>query len=388
MSHIGSNHRFRGLWRRGAVYQYRVRVPVDLVTAIGRSHINRSLKTTSLRDAQRAMMAVGHDLERFFDNARGGGAVALPFDGAAKQAISTPRPPVPHGLTLRETYDAYLADPSRRASPKSLLAYQTVGDVIMDLIGPDAPLRSITRKACRDLMIDLTRLPRNARKRWPNLDARQAIIRGEKEGLPAVSVANINGHLNKFCAMLNWAVREELLDKNPAVGLRLPDPVRAKDKRKSFSTEQLRRIFHAPLFTGCVDDEYGYAKVGPNHPRRARFWVPLIGLCSGARLNEICQLDTQDVYTTEGIWCFKITKDSGNPNADKRLKTVSSDRLVPLHPLLLDLGFDKYVSKRMRDGGQKLFPELPYRHGLYSHEFSRWFGRFLVSCGASADRTC
>jgi len=31
---------------------------------------------------------------------------------------------------------------------------------------------------------------------------------------------------------------------------------------------------------------------------------------------------------------------------------------------------------------------LPFRHGLYSHEFSRWFGRFLASCDASADRTC
>ncbi|CAN0342536.1 unnamed protein product, partial [Phaeothamnion confervicola] len=362
LSHIGSNHRFRGLWRRGGVYQYRVRVPVDLVTVIGRSHINRSLKTNSLREAQRAMMAVGHDLERFFASARSGGAEAFLDEGPPEPPFSTLTPPAEHVITLRETYDAYLADPSRRASPKSLLAYQTVGDVIMDLIGPDFPLRAITRQVCRKLMIDLIKLPKHARKRWPNLNARQAIARGGKEGIPTISVANINGHLNKFCAMLNWAAQEELIGKNPAVGLRLPDPVRAKDKRKPFSPEQLRRIFQAPLFTGCVDDDYGYAKTGPNHPRRSRYWVPLIGLCTGARLNEICQLDKQDVCKVGEIWCFKITKDSANSNTDKRLKTVSSDRTIPVHPLLLDLGFDKYVAKRMREGGPKLFPELPYRH--------------------------
>nr|WP_230292143.1 hypothetical protein [Croceicoccus sp. Ery5] len=265
------------------------------------------MKTTSLREAQRAMMAIGHDLERFFDSARSGNANAGGLNEAVELSPSMSAQSPPHEITLREAYDAYLADPSRRASPKSLLAYQTVGDVIMALIGPDVPLRAITRTVCRDLMTDLTKLPRNAKKRWPSLDARQAIARGQKERLPAVSIANINGHLNKFCAMLNWSVREELLDKNPALGLRLPDAVQAKDKRRPFSAEQLGQIFHAPLFSGCVDDEHGYAKIGPNRPRRARFWVPLIGLFTGARLNEICQLDTHDVRKVEEIWFFVVT---------------------------------------------------------------------------------
>lgn len=37
----------RGVWRRGSVYQFRVKVPVDLRDALGREHVNRSLRTDS-----------------------------------------------------------------------------------------------------------------------------------------------------------------------------------------------------------------------------------------------------------------------------------------------------------------------------------------------------
>lgn len=339
-----------------------------------------------MREARRALVSAAYDLQRLFDDARLG-VVAEPTPERQGNAPS-PIAPSSSEMTLREAYEAYLSDPSRRASPKSNLAYRTVGDIVMELICPDTPLSAITRTVCRDLMVSLSKMPRNAKKRWPSLTAQEAIHRGAAIGLPVVSVANANGHLNKFCAMLNWAVREELLSKNPAVGLRLPDPVQAKDKRLPFHVEQLRKIFAAPLFTGCVDDNNGYAKVGPFRPRRARFWVPLIGLFSGARLNEICQLDTRDVRMIDGIWCFIITSDGGPVVSDKRLKTASSDRVVPIHPILLDLGFGSYLEAQKVRGSSKLFPELRLRHGLYSHEFSRWFGRFMRSCGAAEPRTC
>ena len=44
-----------GLWRRGAVYQYRVRVPADLAGSLRKTHINRSLRTTSINDARRCI---------------------------------------------------------------------------------------------------------------------------------------------------------------------------------------------------------------------------------------------------------------------------------------------------------------------------------------------
>jgi hypothetical protein len=97
-----------------------------------------------------------------------------------------------------------------------------------------------------------------------------------------MSPTTVNLHLVLLSALFNWAENEGIISKNPARGLRVADPVRKKDKRQPFSTEQLNRICNAPLYRGCVDDGAGYASSGKNHPRRGRFWVPLIGLFSGS----------------------------------------------------------------------------------------------------------
>ncbi|WP_407938351.1 DUF6538 domain-containing protein [Novosphingobium barchaimii] len=51
-----------GLWRRGTIFQYRVRVPADVATVLGRSHISRSLNTSSMRDARRALILTAYVL--------------------------------------------------------------------------------------------------------------------------------------------------------------------------------------------------------------------------------------------------------------------------------------------------------------------------------------
>ena len=141
-------------------------------------------------------------------------------------------------------------------------------------------------------------LPKSASKRYPNLTPREAAERAGAEGWSdLISPANINIYLNKVCVVLNWAVREEFLTKNHMRGLRLADPVAKQDKRHPFSDEQLRQMFTAPLYRGCKNDGNGYTTPGDARPKGTRFWIPLIGLYSGLRLNEICQLDTSDVST-------------------------------------------------------------------------------------------
>lgn len=116
-----------------------------------------------------------------------------------------------------------------------------------------------------------------------------------------MSAANCNEYMNKLSSLLNWAVREELIDRNPARGLRVADRRLAREKRDPFTLPQLSAIFTAPLYTGCKDDGLGYAVVGPNRPRRGRFWIPLIALWSGMRQAEICQLLTADVRSIENV---------------------------------------------------------------------------------------
>ena len=81
-------------------------------------------------------------------------------------------------------------------------------------------------------------------------------------------------------------------------------------KYAPFSIEQLNAMFRAPLYTGCIDDGRNYNKVGNNRPRRVRFWLPLIALFTGARINEICQLHTSDIQEKNGIAFISINAEA------------------------------------------------------------------------------
>lgn len=137
---------------------------------------------------------------------------------------------------------------------------------------------------------------------------------------------------------------------------------------------------------GCQDDGHGYAAPGGATPRRSRFWIPAIALFSGMRLNEICQLHTADVQELDGIWCFVVSAIGAD---DKQLKTATSERLVPIHATLRRMGLIEHAKQRSSAHDIRLFPEIKSdAFGQHSGRSSRWFARFLVSCGADAERTC
>jgi hypothetical protein len=71
------------------------------------------------------------------------------------------------------------------------------------------------------------------------------------------------------------------------------------------------------------------------HPHQ--YWVPLIGLYSGARIEEICQLEVNDVRESSGVWIMDI-----NRNGDKRVKTAATLTLVGLS--LAALGFRRKLA--------------------------------------------
>lgn len=160
--------------------------------------------------------------------------------------------------------------------------------------------------------------------------------------------------------------------------------------RIPFEGEHLKALFNTPLYRGCVDDNSHYNKAGNNHPRRHRFWVPLLGLWTGMRLNEICQLFTDDIELVEGIHVIQVRTDK---DGLKKLKTTQSKRTIPIHHALLKMGFMAYVEKMKSQGNTYLFPELPIsashtNSGSRSAIFSKWFNNFLVASDIKEDGLC
>jgi integrase len=296
----------------------------------------------------------------------------------------------PAASTLSAIYQRYLDDPTRRRCARTMLSHQTTRRVVEDVIGASTLITDITRETCRDLFETLRWLPVNSSKIYGQLSTREAAALGKSDPqIRKINPTNLNAYMARFSSLLNWAVAEEYIGRNPSKGLQLAETVHPQDRRRPFSMEQLQRIFSAPVYTGCKDQNGGYAMPGSAVADGARYWVALGGLLSGGRLNELCQLDVADIKIIEGVACFVFTEESVTGTRDKSLKNKASARIVPIHPMLLQLGFMNFVDRKRRSGAVKLFDDLPPgAKGFRSIAYSRWFSRFLVSASANAPQTC
>ena len=306
----------------------------------------------------------------------------------------TPAPPARQTVTLGDMlsrYSKWLTDAGRTEGTHR--TYEIPARLLREVLGEKTALESITKEKIEGLFDLLRRAPANATKRYPRMTLTEAIAAADKRGdahrLGGKTLAN---YYNNISAIFNFAVEKRLLAENPAKDryLRATFERDAENKAKVlFTADELNRLFRAPLYTGCADDENGYATPGINRPRGGRFWLPLLALFQGFRCNEAAQLYTEDVCEQDGVRYFEIREERADASkCDKRLKTKQSRRRVPIHPEILRMGFLDFVAERQRDTSQpRLFPDLPCgASGYFSDPFSKWFGRFVKTVFAGKCR--
>jgi len=241
----------------------------------------------------------------------------------------------------------------------------------------DVPPAGPTRQQLGDAQDLLRRLPANVNK-LPATRGRsvQEIL---ALGLRPQSATTVKKKWERLVAFLDWAEGRGYVERNLARGVRM----RARHgSYEKFSDDDLLRLFASGEYASGFDEAFKY-------------WVPLIGLFSGARLEEICQLHVADVVRIDGVLCFRITADvdpeHGDLSHEKRLKTDgSSTRLCPVHPALADLGLDAYVEDLRERGYRRLFPELRVdAAGRVGGRATEWFTAYRrsVKVGAAAGRS-
>lgn len=270
-------------------------------------------------------------------------------------------------LTARAAVAKLLACVRSRLKPNQLPANVTVDPHEQSVAQPMAPaakpLSVLSDRYQKEKALSWAPKERKNQKNYlgsfiealgdrPAADYGKADVVKFKEALlnSGKSPTTINKYLQKLSLLFNWLVNHQDGVINHFAGLKLQ---RAKEvnSRSGYTAEERRKFI-------------GWTKQQEPHRR----WIALLGLFTGARANEICQLYADDVQQVDGIWCLNIR--SGRP--DQKLKTANSARLVPLHRHLLQIGFIEFVKGR---AGGRLFPELPHRQDGYSHLWGQWFSR-------------
>ena len=224
-------------------------------------------------------------------------------------------------------------------------------------------IEDVNKQDCRTLCARIYRVP----KRWTEKISKRKTLLSILTDNPdeALSRKSVKKYLTTFKEFMRYAVKEDIIENSLNEFVDIP-PMKDGLKRVGFETSELRKIFSLPTY--------------PNpHLRKnqARFWIPIIALYHGCRLNEICQLDVNDIVQEKGVPCISI-----NDNApDKSVKNRSSVRIIPLHPKLIDMGFLHYVNHRRKQSKTKLFELERIKNGMYGRPVQSWFARHLDKLG-------
>ncbi len=155
--------------------------------------------------------------------------------------------------------------------------------------------------------------------------------------------STVNKLIVKLSAVFTWAVENGHLSKTYDKKLKLSKGV--ESTRKAFSQHQVSKLMD-------------YANGLPETSWKR--WLLSLGIITGGRLKEICQLTTGDVVTMEsGIVAIHINE----VGEGKSIKNKQSERLVPLtdNAYGFDLAaFLRYVDVARRSGSESL-AQIGYR---------------------------
>ena len=403
---------------RSGIYHFRIKVPVDLHAAVGRSIVKISLRTGDARAAQVYSYTLSLHYAQVFAELRGTampkpprvddivagaqqGAVRpyemdvdpatlrptrIRTDGTpqdnqavldALQALSNfrvvlaqplpgPAPvlPVPaaatptSGLTLAAAIKLYEEAEAPTLKSNTWSQRKRAFSSFKAAIGGTTPVAQITREQAGDWAHGLMTQPSSKLKDAP---------------MTKRSAGNAVSHAAQLFAFL--AQRGKWEGPNPVKGVVvMTKKDKARRKAEGFQWEAL----DVPALQRVFDP----ANLGGIRTLHTK-WAALIGLYTGARVGEIAQLYLSDFVEEDGIPCVRIATDSDGQS----LKTEASRRLVPIHPGLVELGLLERVKELRRQGKERLFHDMRIdgRAGA-GNAISKGFGYYLDKLGIKPRR--
>jgi integrase len=331
-------------------------VPKDLAHYFPSPEIKRSLKTRNPHDAKLAANQLEIKVLQGYSLLRFGSLPKDVIHHIVHEIMPTTRKSIPSVRTdrlLSIIITSYTAEKQAGWTDKTKMEVAGVFKMVVDILG-DVEVSTITRPMLIELRSSLLRVPPNFYVKYRGQSVRDAI---KSSSGPGLSIKTVNKHMARIGSLLKYCHELGYIANNPATGLQLSEKQRADQERNVYTPQDIKNI----ITNLPKDAEYP-----------ERYWIPLIGLYSGLRLNEICQLHIDDIVNIDGCWCFDIN-DTGN----KRLKNSASARVIPIHPRLIDAGFISHYEQMKTQRQPRIWMNLSHieLHG-YTNSIGKWYQRF------------
>lgn len=246
--------------------------------------------------------------------------------------------------SLKESIDDYRKERDPSIKPRTRQAWNTDFKQLIDGLGASTPLNQINVESYTNWRIKVV-----------------------DKLAPSSQDSKNNVYKNFF----DWCVQRNRCNSNPIVPCKLGKNRRAElqqqmgRERLPYTNEDLRLIFSK--------------EIRANISKPCLYWLPLIAIYTGARLEEIASLELSTInLSEENLWTFTFGK----------TKTISSIRTIPIHHELIKAGLLEYIEdvKQFWPNANTLFPYMKPVSGRLTHRFSQDYGSFKKALGIDSTK--
>jgi site-specific recombinase XerD len=224
-------------------------------------------------------------------------AKVLAFPRVADRAINPDSHSADRSLTISSLFERWSRHHlSIGGAPTTPPYWSTLVGRFIGFLGHDDPLKvtTATIRAYREHLVGSGRHIRTAR------DSDLAALR----------------------SLFRFGVENDLLPADPTAGVRFRSGRLAENRKMlAFTDHEATTILEA----------------ADHQTIPARRWVPWLTAFTGSRVATMVNLRREDVIRVDGIWCVRISRGAGP------VKTTASERIVPIHPAILQRGFIDFV---------------------------------------------
>lgn len=248
-------------------------------------------------------------------------------------------------------------------------------ELFRDMVGADTPITSLRQLNVTNYLRDICRLPSNwATRAAQGVSVASMLLEDVEEVMsPTTYKDNYRAPLKAFLEDSHRDYGEAGFPSLTVKRIEYTGNREAgEDTQRDLTIPELKQLFEGAEF----------AAIASNPRADAMYWLPIIGLYTGARPREICQLNPQCDWGEEDGTPF-ILFDRSTPAGKDVTKSIKTkeERRIPMHSSLVRLGLPAYLERIKKTGADRMFPEVGIRKGNPYEVAGMAFSELLKTVG-------